>query len=322
MIDFPTPTRIQTNGITLSVHQAGPKDGLPVLLLHGWPELARSWLNQIGPLAKAGFRVIAPDMRGFGASDAPKDPSLYGIDTLLADMTGLLDALGIKKAVWVGHDWGGLIIWPAALLVPDHVAGVIGVNTPHLPRPPVCPMEMLRQRYGDDHYFVRFQELGAPEAALEGREEDFFKFVFARPPKHIPKTLPPSATHLLNRFADFTDRAERNIVVPAAERTHYARAYAKSGFHGGVNYYRNVTANWERMEGVDMTVHQPSLMISAELDPFLPPVFMDGMEERVPDLQKHVIMGCGHWTQWEKPEELSALMVDWLLKHEKNLRSQ
>jgi epoxide hydrolase A/B len=322
MTDFPAPARIQTNGITLSVHEAGPKDGLPVLLLHGWPELARSWLNQIGALAKAGFRVIAPDMRGFGGSDAPKAPEEYGIDVLLADLTGLLDALEIKKAVWVGHDWGGLIVWPAALLVPDRVAGVIGVNTPHLPRPPISPMEMLRQRYGDDHYFVRFQEKGTPEAALEGREEDFFKFVFARPPKQIPTTLPASTTHLLNRFADFTGRAERNIAIPAAERAHFERAYKRSGFHGGVNYYRNVTENWQRMDGVDLTVHQPALMVGAELDPFLPPVFMDGMEDRVPDLEKHVIAGCGHWTQWEKPDALNTLMVNWLKKRQANLRNR
>ncbi len=320
MTDFPTPTHIKTNGITLSVHEAGPKDGLPVLLLHGWPELARSWVNQIGPLADAGFRVIAPDMRGFGASDAPAEVSAYGIDTILADMTGLLDALGIEKAVWAGHDWGGLIVWPAALLVPERVAGVIGVNTPHLPRPPVSPMELLRMRYGDDHYFIRFQEADVPEAALEGREDGFFEFIFARPPKRIPKEMPASATHLLSRFAAFTGRDEEDIAVPADERAHYAAAYARSGFYGGINYYRNVTANWERMAGVDLNVRQPALMIGAELDPFLPPVFMDGMEKRVPDLRKHVIDGCGHWTQWEKPGELSTLMVGWLKKREADLR--
>ncbi len=320
MTDFPVPNRMITNGITLSVHEAGPKEGLPVLLLHGWPELARSWLNQVGPLAEAGFRVIAPDMRGFGASEAPRDVSTYGIDTLLADMTGLLDALAIKKAIWVGHDWGGLIGWSAALLVPGRVAGVIGVNTPHLPRPPICPMEMLRRRYGNNHYFVRFQEKGAPEMALEGREAAFFEFIFARPPAKIVRQMPASATHLLNRFAGFTGRDENEIAVPAKERELYAEAYARSGFHGGINYYRNVTKNWQRMEDVDLTVRQPALMIGAALDPFLPPAFMDGMEARVPDLEKHVIPGCGHWTQWEKPHELNALMIAWLQKREGDLR--
>ena len=319
MSDFPPARRIRTNGIHLSVHQAGPEDGLPVLLLHGWPELARSWKNQIGPLAAAGFRVIAPDLRGFGGSDAPTEVAAYGIDSLIADLTGLLDALGLRKAVWCGHDWGGLIVWPAALLAPERVAGVIGVNTPHLPRPPVSPLDLLVQRFGEDHYFNRFQPLGLAEQALSGREDDFFAFVFARPPKRLPATVPASATHLLARFAQFTGRKESAIAVPADERAHYAAAYRRSGFRGGINYYRNVTANWQRMDGVDPLVRQPALMIGAELDPFLPPAFMDGMEERVPDLHKHVIQGCGHWTQWEAPDELSTQMIAWLHKRRADL---
>ena len=325
MSDFPPAQRIKSNGISLCVHQAGPKHGLPVLLLHGWPELARSWKHQIGPLAAAGFRVIAPDMRGFGGSDAPKAVSAYGIDTLVADMTGLLDALGHERAVWAGHDWGGLVVWPAALLAPDRVCGVIGVNTPHLPRPPLSPLDLLVQRFGEDHYFNRFQEEGLAESALEGREDDFFAFIFARPPerpsRRLPKGVPPGMTHLLKRFAEFTGRDEALIAVPAAERAHYAAAYRRSGFRGGINYYRNVTANWRRMDGVDLTVRQPALMIGAELDPFLPPGFMDGMEERVPDLQKHVIKGCGHWTQWEAADALARLMIAWLRKRQQDLTS-
>ena len=314
MSDFPPAQRIRTNGIALSVHQAGPRDGLPVLLLHGWPELARSWKNQIGPLAAAGCRVIAPDMRGFGASDAPEDVAAYGIDTLIADMTGLLDALGHEQAVWAGHDWGGLIVWPAAVLVPERVAGVIGVNTPHLPRPPASPLDLLVQRFGEDHYFNRFQPEGLAESMLEGREDDFFAFIFTRLPARLARAAQAEITHLLKLFAAFDPAAvqERHIAVPAHERARYAAAYRRSGFRGGINYYRNVTANWRRMAGVDLTVRQPALMIGAELDPFLPPVFMDGMEERVPDLQKHVIRGCGHWTQWEAPEALAALMTAWL----------
>ncbi len=320
MDTFPPANRIKTNGISLSVHQAGPQDGLPVLLLHGWPELARSWTNQIGPLAAAGFRIIAPDMRGFGASDAPADVASYGIDTIVADMTGLLDALGIEKAVWVGHDWGGLIVWPAALLQPARVAGVIGVNTPHLPRPPQSPLDLLRARFGDDHYFARFQEEGAAEKIFEGREDDFFAFIFARPPKVIPKEIAPGITHLLDRFIEFTGRAEKDIAVPAMERARYAQAYRRAGFRGGINYYRNVTSNWQRMAGVDHTVRQPALMIGAALDPFLPPMFMDGMEERVPDIEKHVIPACGHWTQWEAPDALNTLMISWLTRRENDLR--
>ncbi|MCR9266157.1 MAG: alpha/beta hydrolase, partial [Alphaproteobacteria bacterium] len=123
-----------TNGIELSVHLAGPETGPAVLLVHGWPELAHSWKHQIPALADAGYRVIAPDLRGFGGSDCPPDAADYGIDELVGDLTGLLDALGHDQAIFVGHDWGGIIVWHAAMLAAERVAGVIGVNTPHLPR--------------------------------------------------------------------------------------------------------------------------------------------------------------------------------------------
>ena len=107
---MPPAQRIDVGEVTLSVHLAGPEDGVPVLLMHGWPELALSWAQQIEDLAKAGYRVIAADNRGFGASDAPHPVEAYGVDHLVGDFTGLLDALGIEKAVWVGHDWGGILM--------------------------------------------------------------------------------------------------------------------------------------------------------------------------------------------------------------------
>ncbi len=311
-MNFPAPTRIATNGITLSVHVAGPRTGPTVLLLHGWPELARSWQHQMAALAEAGFYVIAPDMRGFGASDCPDEVSAYGIDILLSDMTGLLDALNRDAAIWVGHDWGGFVSWPAALLVPERVAGLVGVNTPHSPRAPADPVALFRKSYGDDNYIVRFQEKGVAEAAFSGRENDFFDFIFGKPPPRKLSRTPASATHFLKRFAKFSGADEDTLVMPREEREVYAKAYIKSGFSGGINYYRNLSANWKRMKGVDYTIHQPSLMIGAELDFFLPPKLIDGMEERVKDLEVHIIKGIGHWTQWEAPEELSNLMIDWL----------
>lgn len=302
---------INTNGIQLSVSEAGPEDGVPVLLLHGWPELARSWHHQMQALADAGFRAIAPDLRGFGGSSAPQDPKQYGIDSILADLTGLLDALEIDRAIWCGHDWGGLIVWHAAQLVPERVMGVIGVNTPHSQRAPMDPIELLQGRFGPDHYIVRFQQAGM-EQAFEGREEDFFHFIFAPPPKKAISPLPSGLTDLIRRFGTF-DRAQApRPVVPESEITEFAKAYRQSGFTGGLNYYRNFSSNWRRMQGVDQTLAMPCLMIGAELDPFLPPQLIEGMDARIADLEIHVIAGSGHWTQWEKPAELSTLMVDWV----------
>ena len=315
MTGFPPATRIATNGITLSVHLAGPVDGQPVLLAHGWPELAWSWKNQIGPLAEAGYRVIAPDLRGFGASDCPQEPEDYGIDTMVADLTGLLDALGHDKAVLAGHDWGGIIVWHAAMLAPERIDGVIGVNTPHLPRGAHPPTDYFRELGGEDHYILRFQERGHGETRFEGREDDFFAFIFGAPPDATRlESLFPDITHIPRQFENFTGRDESRIVVPPADRAVYAEAYRRTGFGPGMNLYRNFDANWERMGGVDHRISLPCLMVSAECDFMLPPKLAGWMPALCSDVTFNVIEGCGHWTMWERPEALNTHMLDWLNK--------
>ncbi len=312
---MPPPTRIPVGEVTLSVHLAGPETGAPVLLLHGWPELARSWVNQIPALAAAGYRVIAPDQRGFGASDAPEPLDAYRIDRLVSDLTGVLDALGHERAVWVGHDWGGLVAWAGALLAADRVAGVIGVNTPHSPPPPIPPIALLRDVFGPDHYIVRFQEPGA-EAIFEGREDAFFAFIFQRVRRERSRETdgrpPAGAYDLLGAFERFAGAAEDAIVVPAAARAAYVEAYRRAGFRGGVNWYRNFDANWRLLREIDPTLAQPCLMIAAQDDLYLPVELIDRMPPLIPDLTTHVIRACGHWTQWEATDELNRVMAAWL----------
>lgn len=315
MTGFPAPRRIRTNGVELSVHLAGPQDGLPLLLLHGWPELAHSWKPVFPALAQAGFRLIAPDLRGFGASDAPKDAAGYAIDAVLADLTGLLDALEIEKAVWAGHDWGGIIAWHGAMLVPERVSGVIGVNTPHLPRGAQPPVAALTAIYGEDHYINRFQQPGLAEAAFEGREDAFFAFIFeTAPPQRVFERRGGEVTHLVKNFAAFEGRAEKRIAVPPEERKVYAAAYRRTGFAPGFGLYRNLDANWERMAGVDHRLAMPCLMVLAERDFMLPPALARWMPALCADLETHTLDACGHWTMWERPAELSALVTDWLAR--------
>ncbi len=313
MTDFPAPTRIKTNGIELSVHLAGPEDGQPLLLAHGWPELAYSWKNQIGVLADAGYRVIVPDLRGFGGSDCPTDKASYTMDTLVADLTGLLDALGHETAVFVGHDWGGIIIWHAAMLAKARVVGAIGVNTPHLPRGSEPPTQAFREMGGADHYILRFQEPGYAEKIFTGREDDFFAFMMGKPPAADRLDgLYPHITHIPKMFERFTGRDEADIVVGPEDRAYYVEAYRKSGFYGGINLYRNFDANWERMGGVDHRLAMPCLMVSADADFMLPPKLAGWMPALCKDVEFNVIEGCGHWTMWEHPEQLNAIMLDWL----------
>jgi pimeloyl-ACP methyl ester carboxylesterase len=313
---MPPARRIDLGEVTLSVHLAGPEDGLPVLLLHGWPELALSWASQIEALARAGYRVIAPDNRGFGASDAPRDVAAYGIDRLVGDISGLLDALGHDRAVIAGHDWGGIVMWHAACLIPERFMGAIGVNTPHLPRGSKPPSEVFTELAGPDHYIVRFQDEAADDL-FAGREDEFFAFIFGAPPPTADLSkLPPSITHLPKRFESFLARgglkSEDNAVVGPELRAAYADAYRRSGFRGGLNWYRNLDANWARMGGVDHRLSMPCLMISAECDVMLPPKMTAWMPALCKDLELEVIDGIGHWTQHEAPEQLNALMLDWL----------
>lgn len=159
-INWNSPRYVETNGIRMAVYEEG--HGVPVVMSHGFPELAYSWRHQIPALAAAGFRAIAPDQRGYGLTDRPQAIDAYDIHHLTADLVGLLDALKIDKAVFAGHDWGGIVTWAMPLLHPSRVAGVIGVNTPFMPRAPMDPIALMRAAFGDDMYIVFFQKPASP----------------------------------------------------------------------------------------------------------------------------------------------------------------
>ena len=158
MIEMPPLQFAQTNGIRMGYYEAGPKtDKPPVVLCHGWPEIAFSWRHQIKALSEAGIRVIAPDQRGYGSTDRPEPVEDYDLEHLTGDLVGLLDHLKIDKAIFVGHDWGGFVVWQMPLRHLDRVAGVVGVNTPHADRAPADPIELFRKRFGEHMYIVQFQ---------------------------------------------------------------------------------------------------------------------------------------------------------------------
>lgn len=314
MTGFPEPQFVNAGGVTLATYAAG--DGQPVILVHGWPEIAYSWKNQIGALSDAGYRAIAPDLKGFGLSDAPKDKSLYDIRHLTDDLARLLDALSIDRAVFCGHDWGGAIVWPMAQLHPDRVAGIIGVCTPHRAPPPAPPLSIIEKRFTSKHYFIQFQEEGTPERLFESNIERFFKILFRRPASAADiERLGVRIFDLPGRFRDGPAPDNSVLIIKADDLAVYIDAYRRSGFTGGINLYRNVDRNWEIMREVDPVIRKPALMISAERDAFLPPSAADGMEEIVPGVEKALIEDCGHWVMWEKPAALNNLMIDWLRRN-------
>jgi len=324
LTDMPPLQFAQTNGIRMGYYEAGPKtDAPPVVLCHGWPEMAFSWRHQIKALAAAGIRVIAPDQRGYGATDRPLAVEAYDLEQLTADLVGLLDHLRIDRAVFVGHDWGGFVVWQMPLRHRARVAGVVGINTPHTARAPVDPIQILRKRFGETMYIVQFQLPGREvDALFDSHVEQTFD-CFMRKPMPRPKVAAAEpaagigAAPTLNLafpqiVAAYNAAADpRQPILSVQEKQVFIDAFRSSGFTGGINWYRNMTRNWERSAELDHVVRVPALMIMAENDAVLPPSAADGMERLVPDLEKVLVRDSGHWTQQEKPQEVSDLLIEW-----------
>lgn len=283
--------RVATNGIELNVTEYG--EGPAVVLCHGFPELGFSWRHQVFALAAAGYRVLAPDMRGYGGSSRPADPAAYDILTLAGDLTGLLDDIGEQEAVFVGHDWGAAVVWQLALAHPGRVRAVAGLSVPIAPRPPVPPMLILRNRLGDDFYMVWFQQPGTAEAVLD---------------RDVRRTLLADDIRVSawsdGPFAPRPFMAEEELAV-------FVRAFEQTGFTGGLNYYRNIDRNWaltERLAG--RTIDCPSLFLTGSDDlvaKFMP---ADALPAVLTDLREHLVLaGAGHWVQQERPEEVSETLI-------------
>jgi pimeloyl-ACP methyl ester carboxylesterase len=316
MIDFPAPTMIRTNGIDMAVHEAGPRDGFPVVLCHGFPELAFSWRHQLPALAEAGYRVIAPDQRGYGKTSRPAEVRDYDMAHLTGDLAGLLDAFGIAKAVFCGHDWGGSVVWAMPLYHPHRVAGVIGVNTPFFPRPPVDPIAVMRARFGDDMYIVFFQKPGEADAILAADVGKTFRFFMRRnvvtADEYAKRPQAERNLKLVHALQSDESKWRGETLLDTQEMKVFVDIFSRTGFTGGINWYRNISRNWELSEGKEPLVRTPALMIMAEDDVILAPSMTEGMERIVPDLEKILVRRCGHWTQQEKPDETNEAMTGWL----------
>lgn len=312
-----TPVRertVATDGVDLHVLDAG--DGYPVVLAHGFPELAYSWRHQIPALAAAGCRVVAPDQRGYGRSSRPEAVEDYDIEHLTGDLLGLLDELGEERAVFAGHDWGAIVVWTLAQLAPDRVAGVVGMSVPFIPRPSAPPTQRLREIFGDAFfYMLYFQEPGVADADL-GRD----------PATTMRRMLAGLSTVgggdiVAATAADdrgFVDRLPEPDHLPdwlsQDELDHYVAEFARTGFTGGLNWYRNLDRNWELTEHLaDATVDVPSLFIGGQHDPVLvmsPPSVMEG---RLTDHRGTVIVdAAGHWVQQEAPGDVNAALLDFV----------
>jgi pimeloyl-ACP methyl ester carboxylesterase len=289
---------LAANGIELNVLDEG--SGPPVVLCHGFPELAYSWRHQVGALVAAGYRVLAPDMRGFGGSSIPAEIEAYDIVSLCGDLAGLLDAVGEESAIFVGHDWGAHAVWAMATMQPGRVRAVAGLSVPFVPRAPVPPIPIMRRHLGEDFYIVWFQQPGVADAALAA---------------DVRRTLTTSRQWTAEWAEEDPVRVpKRPDWLSEEELAVYVEAFERTGFTGGLNWYRNMDRNWELTAPLaEARVEQPAMFLTGELDlvrGFMPAEAMDGW---VSDLRSHVVVpDAGHWVQQQAPEEVNAALLDFI----------
>jgi epoxide hydrolase A/B len=304
---------ISANGIDMFVREAG--QGPLVMLCHGWPELSYSWRHQITALAAAGFRVVAPDMRGFGRTSAPAEIGAYTIFDTVGDMVALVAALGEKQAAIVGHDWGAPVAWHAALFRPDIFTKVAGLSVPPPFRGRGRPLETLRENGITNFYWQYFQPPGVAEAEFERDIARTMHLVLGRGVSDPSAMFVDEAKGFLGNLAD---GQKLPAWLTEADIAEFAAGYAQSGFRGGLNWYRNLDRNWElTAPWQDAQIRQPSLFIAGSNDSVITGLIgakrVADMERVLPDLkQKLIIEGAGHWIQQERPDEVNAALTAFL----------
>lgn len=301
-------------GVALELFEAGA--GPPVILLHGFPELAYSWRHQVAPLAAAGFRVIVPNERGYGASAAPPAIEDYDIEALAGDVAAIVRWAG-APAVVIGHDWGAPVAWHTALRYPELVRAVGSLSVPHAARAPRPPLDLMREAAGPDHihYIDYFQQPGLAEAEFEADVRaglaGFYRSISGDAPREERFRPIPRGGRFIDSFAP---PAALPAWLTEADLQVYVDAFTASGLRGGLNWYRNVNRNWERSADLaGAVVRQPALFVTGSRDPARNPPAIDRLREVVADLRVFAILdGCGHWTQQERPAEVTALLREFL----------
>jgi len=308
---------VATNGIR--IHYVEQGKGPLVLLCHGFPECWYSWRHQITVLSAAGYRVVAPDLRGYGKTDSPKGVESYTIVEIVNDLIGLLDTLGEKSAVIVGHDFGAVVSWNAALLHPDKFKAVAALSVPYSPRREDAPIATF-QKFAKNNFFyiLYFQETGAADEELNSQVEKGLRSFYysASYESELARSQfrPPSrATKLLETLVD---PGKPPSWLSQSDLTYYVTEFSRHGFTGPLNWYRNLDRNWELMaQFKDAKIQVPTVFISGERDPvrFQTKRNLDELPLNVPKLTKTVLIPeCGHWTQQEKPAQVNAALLEFL----------
>jgi pimeloyl-ACP methyl ester carboxylesterase len=309
---------VQTNGIRLRVALAGR--GPLVVLVHGWPESWYSWRHQIPALVEAGYRVAAPDVRGYGGSDKPAAIEAYSLKEMCTDVAGLIESLGERQAILVGHDWGAPIVWHTSLFFPERVRAVAGLSVPHAGRGPAPRIELFRNIYKDRFFYqIYFQQPGVAEAELEADVRTSLRKIYYGSSGERLKTGPrPNKLPDAKYLDGMTDPDPLPDWLTRDDLDYYVGEFERSGFRGPLNRYRTAEIDFaQQAEVANRRVEQPAAFIAGSLDPvlaFLPGVDMIArMREHVTDLRLvRIFDGAGHRIQQERPAEVNAALLEFL----------
>jgi len=315
---------VEANGLRMRIADHG--EGPLVLLCHGFPEAAYAWRHQLIALADEGYRAVAPDLRGFGCTDAPAEVEAYALQLLVGDMVALLDTLVAESAVIVGNDWGATLAWHAALLRPDRFTAVAAIGVPIMGRPPIPPTQLFPQTDDALFYTLYFQDEGVAEAEFESDIRRTLLKIYYSACGEAGSREPLDGTP--NPFAMVSRRDGLLAPLPMPRRglswltdgdlAAFEADYSKSGFRGGLNLYRNLDRNWTFHAALSgRTVDVPALYMVGTRDTGLA---MPGMQQMIegqkmltPQLRDPIYLKeCGHWAQQERPDQVNELLVTFL----------
>jgi len=310
---------VKTNGINMHVAECGK--GPLVILCHGFPELWYSWRHQLTALADAGFHAVAPDQRGYGRTDKPELVEDYNILKLTGDIVGLVHILGEEKAIIVGHDWGAPVAWHCALLRPDTFRALVLMSVPYRKSSweSSRPTEGMKRMAGEHEFYqLYFQEVGKAERELEidvrksmlmllysasgdPPQDKRWRFLFDKSQKFIdtgclPDTLPSWLT-------------QQDLDI-------FSQEFKRTGFRGGLNWYRNIDRNWELTSFLNgAVIYQPTLFIAGEFDGVIAMSrrAFETLETSIPHLRRKALLPyAGHWVQQERPHDVNKILIEFL----------
>jgi len=318
--------QLDANGI--SIHTVSMGEGPLVLFCHGFPESWYSWRHQLPVVAAAGFRAVAIDMRGYGQTSAPAAVAAYSLSNLVGDVVATVAGLGETEAIIVGHDWGAPVAWYAALMRPDLFRAVAALSVPYIPPISGLPEGMTindlmrANAAGRDYYRLYFQEPGIAEADLEADvARSVLGFMYT-----ISGDIVADGIHDVGWDGHFPmgETVTQQLVVPEhrpswlseADLAFYVGELTRSGFRGGLNWYRNINLLPDILAPfVGATIDQPALYLGGELDLIAgnTPDALAALPASVPGLRKlEIFPGAGHWLQQERAAEVNDALVDFL----------